>query len=63
MVLRDEPSQGLDVDTRRMALAAVKKWTKDRPLLLISHEPEDGPALSAKSLNIGELGGCGQRER
>ena len=31
--------------------------------LLISHEPEDGPALGAKSLTIGELGGCNQQER
>lgn len=63
LVLMDEPFQGLDVDTRRMALAAVKKWTKGRPTLLISHEPEDGPALGAKSLTIGELGGCNQQER
>lgn len=63
VVLMDEPFQGLDVDTRRMALAAVKKWTKNRPTLLISHEPEDGPALGAKMLTITELGGCGQQER
>ncbi len=63
VVLMDEPFQGLDVDTRRMALAAVKKWTKGRPLMLISHEPEDGPALGAKTLTIGELGGCNQQER
>lgn len=63
LVLMDEPFQGLDVDTRRMALAAVKKWTKGRPTLLISHEPEDGPALGAKMLTIGELGGCDQQER
>lgn len=55
LVLMDEPFQGLDVDTRRMALAAVKKWTKGRPMLLISHEPEDGPALGAKTLTIQEL--------
>ena len=63
LVLMDEPFQGLDVDTRRTALAAVKKWTKGRPLMLISHEPEDGPALGAKTLTIGELGGCDQQER
>ena len=55
LVLMDEPFQGLDVDTRRMALAAVKKWTKGRPALLISHEPEDGPALGAKTLTMQEL--------
>lgn len=55
VVLMDEPFQGLDVDTRKMALAAVKKWTKGRPLLLISHEPEDGPALGAKMVWIEDL--------
>ena len=63
VVLMDEPFQGLDVDTRRMALAAVKKWTEGRPTLVISHEPEDAPALGAKTLTIAELGGCGQREK
>ena len=62
VVLMDEPFQGLDVDTRRMALAAVKKWTKNRPTLLISHEPEDAPALGAKTLTIAELGSCVQQE-
>lgn len=57
LVLMDEPFQGLDVATRQMALAAVKKWTKGRPLMLISHEPEDGPALGAKTLMIQDLGG------
>ena len=57
LVLMDEPFQGLDVDTRQMALAAVKKWTKGRPLMLISHEPDDGPALGAKTLMIQDLGG------
>lgn len=62
LVLMDEPFQGLDVDTRRMALAAVKKWTKGRPMLLISHEPEDGPALGAKTLTMQELSGCESQE-
>lgn len=62
LVLMDEPFQGLDVDTRQMALAAVKKWTKGRPLMLISHERSDGPALGAKTLTIQQLGGCGSQE-
>ena len=62
LILLDEPFQGLDVATRHKALAAVKKWTKGRPTLLISHEPEDGPALGAKTMTIDELGGYIQRE-
>lgn len=57
VVLMDEPFQGLDVETRKLALAAVKNWTKGRPTLLISHEPQDGPALGARTLTIQELSG------
>lgn len=55
VVLMDEPFQGLDPETRQMALRAVKKWTENRPLLLISHEPADGPALGAKTITIQEI--------
>lgn len=55
VVLMDEPFQGLDPDTRQMALQTVKKRTAGRPLLLISHEPQDGPALGAKTLTIQEI--------
>ena len=55
LVLLDEPFQGLDEDTHIKALAAVKERTKGRPLLLISHDPEDGPALGAKVWPLPEL--------
>lgn len=55
LVLLDEPFQGLDEDTHQRALAAVKKRTKGRPLLVISHDPADGPALGAKVRTLQEL--------
>lgn len=55
MVLMDEPFQGLDVHTRQYALQAVRKWTKGRPLLLISHEPSDAQALGARTVQIHEI--------
>lgn len=55
LVLLDEPFQGLDTETHRKALAAVKKRTEGRPLLVISHDPADGPALGAKMWTILEL--------
>ncbi len=55
LVLLDEPFQGLDEDTHQRALAAVKKRTKGRPLLVISHDPADGPALGAKVWTLPEL--------
>lgn len=55
LLLLDEPFQGLDEDTHQRALAAVKKRTKGRPLLVISHDPADGPALGAKVWTLQEL--------
>lgn len=55
LVLMDEPFQGLDIETRAMALKAVKKYTKGRPLLLISHEPADAEALEARALQIADI--------
>lgn len=55
LVLLDEPFQGLDEDTHKKAIDAVKKRTKGRPLLLISHDPEDGPALGAKVIRLSDL--------
>ena len=54
-VLMDEPFQGLDGKTHAMALAAVKKHTRGRPLLLISHDPEDGRALEARIVTMEEI--------
>lgn len=55
LILLDEPFQGLDEETHQKALAFVKKRTEGRPLLVISHDPADGPALGAKVRTIRDL--------
>lgn len=55
LVLLDEPFQGLDEETHQKALAFVKQRTEGRPLLVISHDPADGPALGAKVLTLQDL--------
>lgn len=62
MLLMDEPFQGLDEDNRKLALAAVKKYSHGRPLLLISHEPEDGPALGARTVRLEDISEKGSAE-
>lgn len=52
LVLLDEPFQGLDEDTHRMALNTIREYTQGRPLLLVSHNPKDGAALGAKIVTL-----------
>ena len=55
LLLLDEPYQGLDEETRHLALAVTKKYAKGRPMLVISHEASDGPALGAKVVTLEEI--------
>jgi ABC-type nitrate/sulfonate/bicarbonate transport system ATPase subunit len=52
VLLLDEPFQGLDAATHQMALEAIRKWKKDRPLLLVSHTPSDAETLDAEIVKI-----------
>ncbi len=55
LVLLDEPYQGLDEDTRALALAATRRHRGRRPMLVISHEAADGPALGARTVTMEEI--------
>lgn len=55
LVLMDEPFQGLDAESRKVCLEAVKKYTADRALLLISHRPQDAPELGAEAVRMEEI--------
>ena len=55
LLLLDEPFQGLDTENRKYALAAVKKYSEGRPMLVISHEPSDAEALGAKLFKFEEI--------
>lgn len=56
-VFMDEPFQGLDAESRTAALSAAKKYTCGRPLLIITHEPEDAEFLGAEAVRIENISG------
>lgn len=63
VLLLDEPFQGLDAETRKLAQAAVKKYSAGRAMLLITHEPEDAAALGAGSIRMEDITeGCDSAE-
>lgn len=41
LLLLDEPIQGLDEDTRRVVIEKILEFSKDRSIILISHNLED----------------------
>lgn len=51
-VLLDEPCQGLDPQVRKQTLQTMAKYTKGRPLLVISHDPEDAKELNAQVIEF-----------
>lgn len=55
LVLLDEPYQGLDEDTRKLALGVTTKYRDGRPMLVISHEASDGPGLMAETVTMEEI--------
>ncbi|MGI5976989.1 MAG: ATP-binding cassette domain-containing protein [Candidatus Limivicinus sp.] len=59
VLLLDEPFQGLDGETRKLALAAVRRYSPGRASLIITHEPEDAEALDAVSVKMEDISeGC-----
>lgn len=51
-VLLDEPCQGLDALVRQKVLYAISSHTQGRPLLVVSHEPEDAAVLGARMVHL-----------
>ena len=49
-ILMDEPLSGLDPDTRIKALDTIKKYTKGKTLLLVTHEKQDAFSLGADKI-------------
>ena len=47
-ILMDEPLSGLDPDTRIKVLDTIKKYTKGKTLLLVTHEKQDAFSLRAE---------------
>ena len=49
-ILMDEPLSGLDPDTRIKVLDTIKKYTKGKTLLLVTHEKQDAFSLGADKI-------------
>ena len=52
----DEPFAGLDRDTRRLCLEAVRTHASGKLLLLVTHEPSDADALGASVYTLAGSG-------
>lgn len=52
LLLMDEPFAGLDRDTKRNAVSLIKKNTKDRLLIIATHDPEDATLLNAEIITL-----------
>ena len=48
LLLLDEPFNGLDAENKRLAAQIILEYFKDKPLLLVSHDPEDAALLGAE---------------
>lgn len=52
-VLLDEPFKGLDEDLKAEMIRLVRNYTKEKTVLVITHDPKDAQALGAAILQIG----------
>ena len=52
LLVLDEPFTGLDEDNRRKALDAIRAYSKEAIVLLVTHSREDAEALVAEIIEI-----------
>ena len=52
LFLMDEPFKGLDEDTRRIAMDVVLSRTKDKTLLVVTHDPEEAAYLGGRVIRM-----------
>ena len=48
----DEPFTGLDEENRLRCIACIRRYTEGKPVLLVTHDPEDAAALDAPVVNL-----------
>lgn len=51
-VALDEPFTGLDEDNRRRAVGAIRRAAETKPVLLVTHDPDDLAALDARIIHL-----------
>lgn len=54
LLVLDEPFQGLDEETRRLAIRAVKQSAQGRAALVVTHDPEDVALLGGRLVHLQE---------
>lgn len=54
LLVLDEPFQGLDEDTRRLAIQAVRQSARGRAALVVTHDLEDVALLGGRLVNLQE---------
>ena len=54
LLVLDEPFQGLDEDTRRLAIAAVRQSAQGRAALVVTHDAQDVALLGGKLVTLQE---------
>ena len=52
LLVMDEPFTGLDEQTKRMLIRAIRKFQRGRTLLVVTHQEEDGVLLEAQILRL-----------
>jgi NitT/TauT family transport system ATP-binding protein len=52
LLVLDEPFTGLDQDTKSHVLAYLRENTQGRTLVLVTHDPEEGAALTQRTLHL-----------
>lgn len=55
LLVLDEPFQGLDADTRLLAIEAVKRDAERRPVLAVTHDPGECALLGGRVVQLDEL--------
>ena len=52
LLVLDEPFKGLDDQTRRTAIAIVRKQTEGKTVLLVTHDPTEAKAFGDKIIQV-----------
>ena len=52
LLILDEPFNGIDENNLKLAIECIKKFTQNKTVILITHNPEEAELLGAKKIEI-----------
>lgn len=52
IILMDEPFAGLDLENKRKAIDLINRLSKDKLLIVSTHDPEDASLLNAETVTL-----------